>query len=195
MTTLGRYYEGPVADAAALDGPFNALPGVSQGSFVRSNIPAWAATSNLAAPSSGVAIGVPIWLRKGDVVTYLTFVSATTAAATPTNWWHALYDPSGTLLAQTADQTSAAWAADTAKKLALSSPVTITADGWYTAATMTAAGTVQTLAGAAPLAGTAAAFTGSKALGRTFGSSLTTTAPASIATPTTVAKCPLVIVS
>lgn len=195
MTVLGRYYEGPLADAPALDDPFNALPGVARSSFIRSNIPAWAAVADLAATGTGVAIGTRIWLRKGDVVTNLTFTSGATAAATLTNWWHALYDPDGALLKQSADQTSAAWAASTAKKLALSSPQTITADGWYLAATMTAASTVQTLAGCAPLVATAGLHTGSKALGFTFGSSLTTTAPATTGTQTTVAKCPLVIVS
>lgn len=194
MTTLGRYPRN-VADSPVFDEPYNALPGVDQDVFVRSNLPAWAAASNLAAAGTGVALGVPIFLRKGDVVTSITFVSGGTAAGTPTNWWHALYDPDGALLAQSADQLTAAWAADTAKKLNLSAAVTLTRDGWYTAASMVTATTPPTLAGAAPLVGTAGAFTASKALGRTFGSSLVGTAPATIATPTTVAKCPFVIVS
>lgn len=194
MTTHGRYPR-VVTDSPAHDDPYNALPGVDRDVFVRSNLPAYAATSDLAATGTGVAIGVPIWLEKGDIVTAITFVSGGTAAATPTAWWHALYDTDGSLLAQTADQGSAAWAADTAKKLNLSSPVTVPRRGWYTAATMVAAGTVPTLLGAAPRTSTASLFTGSKALGRTFGSSLSTTAPASISSPTTVAKCPLVIVS
>ena len=47
-----------------------------------------------------------------------------TAANTPTNWWFALYDDSATpaLLRQTADQTSTAWAANTAKTVAADSP-------------------------------------------------------------------------
>jgi hypothetical protein len=196
VTVLGRYPR-PVVDSPVFDAPYNALPGVDQDGFVRSNMPMWAAVANITAVGTGIAIGVPIYLRKGDVVTSLTFVSGGTAAVTLTNWWHALYDTDGVLLAQSADQTSAAWAADTAKKLNLSSPVTVAKDGWYTAATMTAAATVQTMVGAVPPAGTAVAFTGSKAMGRTFGSSLTATAPATIsgASPATAAKCPLVIVS
>lgn len=195
MTTLGRYPR-VVADSPALDLPYNALPGVDQDAFVRSNIPAWACTSDLAATGTGVAIGSRLFLRRGDVVTYLTFVSGNTAAATPTAWWHALYDPDGALLEQSADQASAAWAANTAKKLALADPVRITEDGWYIAATSTTAATVQTLIGCAPIVtATAGVHTGSKALACTFGSGVGGTAPATTGTQTGVAKCPLAIAS
>ncbi|MFB4276046.1 hypothetical protein ACBJ59_12180 [Nonomuraea sp. MTCD27] len=196
MTVLGRYYEGVLADAAAFDLPFNALPGVSQGSFVRSNIPVWACTSDLAATATGVAIGTRIWLRKGDVVTNISFVAGNTALATGTAGWHALYDPDGALLAQSAAQGATAWAANTARKLALTAPKTITVDGWYIVATSTTAATVQTLIGNAPIvAATAAVHTGSKALGFTFGSATGDVAPATTGTQTGVAKCPLAVVS
>ncbi|MEU3162902.1 hypothetical protein [Streptosporangium sp. NPDC006930] len=195
MTVLGRYYEGVLADAAALDAPFNALPGTDQSAFVRSNIPAWACTSDLAATASGVAIGTRVWLRKGDVVTNLAFVAGNTAENTPTHRAHALYDPDGKLLAQTADQLTAAWAANTAKKLPLSSPVTIPKDGWYiVATTTTATTTVNTLIGCAPIV-TASAAAGGKALGFTFGSGLDGVFPATTGSQTGVAKCPLAIVS
>lgn len=195
MTTLGRY-PGVVPDSPVFDAPYAALPGVDQSSFVRANIPVWACTSDLAATGTGVAIGTRVFLRKGDIVTYLSFVSGNTAAATLTNWWHALYDPAGTLIAQSADQTSAAWAANTAKRLALSTPYTVTADGWYIAATSTTASTVQTLIGCAPIVtATAGVHTNSKALGFTFGSAVAGTAPATTGTQTGVAKCPLVVVS
>ncbi len=193
--TLGRYPR-IVADSPVFDWPYNALPGVDQDTFVRSNIPAWACTSDLAATGTGVAIGTRVFLRKGDVVTNLTFVSGNTAAATLTAWWHALYDPDGAKLAQSADQGSAAWAANTAKKLALSAPYTITSDGWYIVATSTTASTVQTLIGSAPIVtASAAVHTNSKALGFTFGSALGATAPATTGSQTGVAKCPLAIVS
>jgi hypothetical protein len=191
----GRY-SGVLANSAVWDGPNNALPGVDRSSFVLSNIPAWACTSDLAATGTGVAIGTRIYLRKGDVVTNLTFVSGNTAAGTPTNWWHALYDEAGALLSQSADQLTGAWAANTAKKLALAAPQAITADGWYIASTSTTATTPQTLIGCAPIVtATAGVHTGSKALGFTFGSSLAGAAPATTGTQTGVAKCPLVIVS
>lgn len=195
MTTLGRYPR-VLADSPVFDAPYNALPGVDQDVFSRSNIPVWACTSDLAATGTGVAIGTRVYLRKGDVVTNVTFVSGNTAAGTPTHWAHALYDPDGTLLAKTADQESAAWAANTAKKLALSAAQTIAADGWYIVATTTTATTVQTLIGCAPIVtATAAVHTGSKSIGFTFGTGLDGVPPATTGALTGVAKCPLVIVS
>ncbi|MFI0406589.1 hypothetical protein [Actinomadura sp. 3N508] len=194
MTVHGRY-TGVLADSPVFDDPFNALPGVDRDTFVRTNIPAWAAVADLTATATGVAIGARIWLARGDIVTNLAFTSGGTAGVTYTHWWHALYDPDGALLAQTADQVAAAWAADTTKKLPLTAPVEIKSSGWYIAATMAAAGTVQTLAGAAARASVATLHTGSKAPGFTFGAALTDTAPAVAGAQTTVAKVPLVVVS
>lgn len=196
MTTLGRYPRS-VPDSPAFDQPYNALPGVNQDVFVRSNIPVWACTSDLAATGTSVAIGTRVFLRKGDIVTSITFVAGNTAENTPTHRAHALYDPDGTLLAQTADQLTAAWAVNTALKLALTAPVTITTDGWYiVATTTTATTTVNTLIGCAPIVtATAVVHTGSKSLGFTFGSALAGVFPATTGTLTGVAKCPLAIVS
>lgn len=196
MTVHGRY-TGVLADSPAFDLPFNALPGVDRADqFVRSNIPVWAASTDLEAPASGVALGARIWLARGDVVTNLAFTSGATAGVTYTHWWHALYDPDGDLLAQTADQVAAGWAAATTKRLALAGgPVEIKSAGWYIAATMSAAATVQTLAGAAPLAATASVHTGSKAAGFTFGAGLGANAPATTGAQATAAKVPLVVVS
>ncbi len=162
------------------------------------SVPRWAVTGNLAALTTQVMTSVALPLQAGDVVTSLTFVSATTAAGTPTNWWFALYTPGGALLAQSADQTNTAWAANTAKKLALATPQLITAAGLYYAAIMVKASTVPTLAGVpmhhATVAGDVASL-GTKVLAQTSGSSLTDTAPATIATPTTVATVPYVVAS
>lgn len=196
MSFVHGRYPRVLADSPAFDFPYNALPGVDQDLFVRSNIPAYNCTSDLAATATGVAIGTRVFLREGDIVNNLTFVSGNTAAATITNWFHALFDPDGKLLAQSADQGSAAWAANTAKKLALATPVTIEKDGWYIVATSMTATTVNTLIGCAPIVtASAAVHTGSKALGFTFGSALAGTAPATTGTQTGVAKCPLAIVS
>ncbi|WP_320069608.1 hypothetical protein [Micromonospora sp. RTGN7] len=196
MTVHGRSSI-PVADSAAHDLPYNALPGVPQTSFARSNIPVWACTSDLAATGTGVAIGVRIFLRAGDVITNVAFVAGNTALATGTAGWHALYDPDGAILAQSPAQGATAWAANTARKLALSKPVTITRDGWYIVATSVTASTVPTLIGCAPVVtATAAVVAGvSKALGFTFGSATGDVAPASTGAQTGVAKCPLVLVS
>lgn len=191
----GRYTEGPLADAAALDLAHNALPGVDRSTWRAQNIPAWACTSDLAATGTSAAIGTRVFLRKGDVVGHITFVSGNTAENTPTHRAHALYDPDGNLLAQTADQLTTAWAQNTALRLALTAPVTIEEDGWYIVAhTTTATTTVNTLLGCAPIVTASAALTAdSKALGFTFGSALAGVFPATTGAQTAVAKCPVVI--
>jgi hypothetical protein len=84
----------------------------------------WETTSRLrcgttSTPTSGTLYLVPIWLPKGQVISNLGFVSGGTAASAPTNWWFTLHDRSKVALARTADQTTAAWAANTAKTLAI----------------------------------------------------------------------------
>lgn len=195
MTVHGRY-PGIIADSPVFDVPYNRLPGVAQSAFCRSNIPAWACTSDLAATATGVAIGTRVYLRKGDVVTNIAFVSGNTALVTGTAGWHALYDDTGVLLAQSAAQGATAWAANTARKLALSAAYTITADGWYMVATSTTAATVQTLIGCAPIVTASGALTASSLpLGFTFGSATGDVAPATTGTRTAVAKCPIVILT
>jgi hypothetical protein len=105
--------------------------------------------SNLAALSTGVMTSVLLYLEAGDVVTSLTFVSGTTAAGTPTHWWFGLYSTATTpaLLAQTADQTSTAWAANTAQTVALTAPYTVPATGLYYASIMVTATTPPSLLG------------------------------------------------
>lgn len=156
-----------------------------------------AATADLAALTTQVMLSVGLPLEVGNIVTSLSFVSGATPAGTPTNWWFALYAPDGTFLAQTADQLTAAWAANTVKTLALSRPVTAAVEGLYYAAVMVKATTPPSLVGRAVqnavLAGNLGL--GAPVLAQTSGSALTTTAPASIATPTTVANIPLAMAS
>ncbi|MFE3452387.1 hypothetical protein ACFXJ8_26035 [Nonomuraea sp. NPDC059194] len=161
--------------------------------FHRANLPR-APLGDQAALTSGVMTSVPLYLSAGDLVTNLTFISGGTAAATPTNYWFALYSTASTpaLLAQTADQLTAAWAADTAKTLALASAYRVVTSGIYWAAVMVAAGTPPTLMGAM---GAKPVLSGENNLAVTSGSSLTTTAPATIATPAFKRTIPLVIAS
>lgn len=155
--------------------------------------------SDVAALATGVMTSAALYLEAGDTVTYLTFVSSSTAAGTPTAWWFALYSSAATpaLLAQTANQTTTAWAADTAKTVALATPQVITASGIYYAACMVTATTPPTLAGITldNAVGAGAIITGQKVLACTSGSGLTTTAPATITSSTTVATVPLAIAS
>lgn len=165
----------------------------------RSNMTRVQTVTNVAALTTQVMLSTAIYLHAGDVVTNLTFMSATTAAGTPTNYWFALYSNASTpaLLAQTADQTSTAWAANTPMTLALATPQTISTSGVYYASIMVKATTPPTLAGVTVLnaANLGAVVTSQKVLAETSGSALTTTAPATIASPTTVATVPLVIVT
>jgi hypothetical protein len=244
-----------------------------------SNIDRNTALSNLSALTTQVMLSTALPLVKGAVVTNLTFVSATTAAGTPTNWWFGLYDPDGNKIAQSKDMFTTAWAGSTAKTLPLTSwnevgsgaslkkiltnvatittaqphglaasdvvyvsisdavfdgqwtvastptqysftyartnadvtetaatgtvkkivdtPHMTTSTGVYRAAIMVKATTVPTLAGISLLntAVAGAVVTGVKIASQTSGSALTTVAPASIATPTTVVNVPLVIAS
>lgn len=170
----------------------------SPSGLYRQNMSRLVAGGNLAALTTQVMTSVALHLQAGDTVSSLTFKSGATAAGTPTNWWFALYDDSATpaLLAQSADQLTAAWAADTAKTLALATPQLITRSGVYYAAVMVKATTVPTLIGASVQADASAGFlSADKVLASTSGSALTGTAPATIATPTAVGTVPLVVAS
>jgi len=156
-------------------------------------------TSDCAALTTQVMKSVAIYLELGDLVTYLTFKSGGTAAGTPTNWWFALFDTAATpaLIAQSADQTTTAWAGDTTKTLALSTPYRVAATGIYYAACMVKATTVPTLAGRTldDATDSAAVLTGQKVLAQSSGSALTTTAPATIASGTALATVPFAMAS
>lgn len=162
----------------------------------RTNMPRLLATADVAAAlTTQVMTSVALPLQSGDVVTNLSFKAGATAAGTPTNWWVALYDPNGNLLSQSADQLTAAIAADATKTLALAAAQVVSASGVYYAGIMVKATTVPSLL--CVTLGRAAVSTGiltaDKILAQTSGSSLTTTAPPTIATPTAVASVPLVV--
>ncbi|HEX8631136.1 MAG TPA: hypothetical protein VF755_23505 [Catenuloplanes sp.] len=140
--------------------------------------------------ATGVMTSVPIYLRQGDVITNLSVRSGATAATTPTAYWLALYDESSALLAQTADQTSTAWAANTTKTLALAAPYTVLRTGIYWVGIMVTAGAVPSLLGTI---GAPAIVTGERNLSQSSGAGLTTTAPATIATPTAKQFIPYVV--
>src|SRR4051812_9659647 len=109
------------------DFPFQLMGGST---FYRENFDAGDSSSDVAAAlTTQIMTAVPIVLEVGDKVTSLSFLSGATAAGTPTNWWFALYDTAATaaLIAQSADQLTAAWAADAIKTLALSTAYVCTA--------------------------------------------------------------------
>lgn len=183
MTVLGAY-RGLIRDDLA---HFNSAgrPNV----YHRANLPR-IGLDDVAALATGVMTSADLWLNEGDLVTNLTFISGATAAGTPTAWWFALYDTAGALMAQTADQTTTAWAADTVKTVALATAQRITKSGLYKAAINVTATTVPTLVGTV---GAKPVLTGEGNLAQTSGSGLTTTAPATIATPAFKRVVPLAI--
>lgn len=148
--------------------------------------------------TTAVMLSVAVPLQVGDLVTNITFKSGATAADTPVNYWFALYSSAATpaKLAQTADQTTGAWAANTVKTLALSTPQRITATGVYYASIMVKATDVPSLIGKSlGIAGAGASILSSKVLAQTSGSALTDTAPATITSSTVIASVPLVILT
>lgn len=195
MSQLGLF-SGNVRDAlAAMD---VAAPS-SPSTFYRANLPRFglyddASDTGSVALTTQVMTSVPIKLAAGDVVTNLSFCAGATAAGTPTNWWFALYSNAATpaLLAQSADQLTAAWAAFASKTLALSAAQTISVSGIYWAAIMVKATTVPTLLGSI---GVKPIVTGERNLSQSSGAALTTTAPSTIATPTVKNFVPYVVIT
>jgi len=154
------------------------------------------ATDNAIA-ATGVVHSTFVPVQTGDIISNITFVTGAAAAATPTAGFAAIYSSAGALLSQTADFATTARAANTAFTVALAAPILIAgslsaASGVFVAISFTA-GTVPTLRGIstghAVMAGTTGITVPStpRLLAQTHGSAVGATAPATIATPTTVA--------
>jgi len=111
--------------------------------YVAESIPrSMAYLTNVTVLSSGRLSFVAVYLYAGQVVSTISFISATTAADAPTNQWFALYDLSRNKLAVTNDNTSTAWGAFTLRTLTLTSPYTVTTSGLYYVGAMVKATTV-----------------------------------------------------
>lgn len=88
-----------------------------------------------------------IYLPAGTTINSISIWSASTAAGTPTNQLFGLYDINLNLLRSSVNDTTAAWAANSRKTLALTSAFTTTSSGLYYLGIMVAATTVPTLKG------------------------------------------------
>jgi hypothetical protein len=195
MSQLGGYNRN-VRDALV---HVNASDPSSPSTFFRRNLPRVglyddAGDTGHVALTTQVMTSVQIYLAAGEVAANLSFRSGATAAGTPTNWWFALYSNAATpaLLAQSADQLTAAWAANTTKTLALATAQTISTSGLYWASIMVKATTVPTLLGCV---GAPAIVTGEGNLAVSSGSSLTTTAPSTITSVTAKDFIPYVVIT
>lgn len=140
---------------------------------------------------SGTMYSVAVPLLAGDVIRGMA-VRGIGAASAPSNYWFALYDTALALVGQTADQLTAAWAGNTTKDLtfasgafASSGAYIVPAAGIYYAAFAFAGTTAPTLAGQALSDTTISTgiVSGQKQIAQVSGSSLTGTAPTTIATP------------
>lgn len=163
--------------------------GSPSGTFAET-YPRWQCGTDNAIGASGVVHSTGVPLQYGDIVTNITFITGATAANGPTAGFAALYTPAGVLMAQTADFTTTARAANTAFTVALQTKQTITAPGlYYVAISFTVSTTVPTLRGLTTGNAAVAGAIGLSApvLAQTHGSAVGGTAPGTIATPTTVA--------
>jgi len=135
--------------------------------------------------SSGRLSLEAIAIMQGELLTSISFWSATTAAGTPTNQLFGLYDNNLNLLRSTNNDTTTAWAANTRKTLNLTSTFTTTYSGLYYLGIMVTATTVPTLKGYTARTGgqlNAAA----PSLGGTSNTGLTTALPNPANAPGTV---------
>lgn len=156
------------------------------------------AGTNGAIAATGVVLSSGVVLNPGDKATNITFVTATTAAGTPTAGFVALYSPAGALLAQSADFGSTARAANTVYTIALATPQFVTTGGVHYVAISFTATTVPTLRGLD--LGTASVIGGALGLSvpilvQSHGSAVGAVAPATIATPTTTTMIPYLVVT
>lgn len=125
-----------------------------------------------------------VWLTAGSTVSNISFHSATTAAGTPTHYVFALYNLNRNLLATTADQTSTAWAANTLKTIAVTSPYLVPTTGLYYLMISVVATTVPTLKGGTARTGGQLAGQAPIISGLSSTTYSTGTAPASLGTIT-----------
>lgn len=102
---------------------------------------------NTTAPASGTLGMMAIYLAAGTLVSTITLWSATTAAGTPTNYMVGLYDANRNLLAQSANKTTEAWAANSAKAFAMTTAYRVPTSGLYYIGYFMTATTVATLKG------------------------------------------------
>lgn len=131
---------------------------------------------NTAGPASGTLFMQAIYLQAGQLVSNIHIFSATTAAGTPTNYNAGLYDVNRNLLAQGTNKTTEAWAANTQKTFALTTPYRVPTSGLYYVGYYMTATTVATLKGGTAKTGGQLAST-APALHGTSSTGLTTTLP------------------
>lgn len=127
---------------------------------------------NTTMAASGTLNMQAIYLKAGMLVSNISIHSATTGAITPTHYLFGLYDSARNLLATSTDQTSTAWASQTMKTLAMTTPYRVLTSGLYYIGYFVAAATVPTIKGSTAkiggqLAGQTPILNGSSSTGLT----------------------------
>lgn len=102
---------------------------------------------NTAVGATGVLFMQAVYLTAGQLVSNIDLWSATTAAGTPTNYAVGLFDGNRNLLANSTNQTTAAWAANSIKTFAMTTAYRVPVSGLYYIGFYMTATTVVTLKG------------------------------------------------
>lgn len=143
------------------------------------------------APTSATMTMTGIWLAAGQIVTGITFVSGATAESGGSHLWYALYKSDLTFMAQATDNTgAAAIAANTAFRMALTTPQTCPYSGLYYLA-FCCVGTIPTLLNiTSAVANNLGSITGmTPIVAATSTTGLVGTAPSPAGALTTIAQC------
>ncbi len=130
-------------------------------------------------PTTGKLLVVPVAMEGGDPINSVGFVLGTTALGTPTAGFVAVYNPSGVLVATTADFTNTARAASTAYTVNMATPTVAKVPGVHYVGICFTAGTMPTLLGS-PVA--PAIATGESSYARESTSQTYTTTPGVVGT-------------
>lgn len=136
--------------------------------------------TNSTIPTTGGTLFLQsIYLKAGITVSSISISSATTAANGPTHWMFGLYSGARALLATSTDQTNTAWAANTLKTLAMTTPYLVPTTGlYYVGFFMTASTAIITSKGGAAKTGGQLSAQAPILHGATSDTGLTTTLPA-----------------
>jgi hypothetical protein len=170
-----------------------ARAGSPAGVFAES-CPKLLAGGDLAIAASGVELSAMIPLMAGTLVTSVTFITGATAASGPTAGYVCLRGVSGALLAQTADFTTTARAANTEYTVNLQTAQLISAPGLYRiGVSFTVSTTMPTLRGVS-LGNATVAATGTT-IAVTHGSAVGGTAPSTTSSPSNASVVPYFRVS
>lgn len=149
------------------------------------------ATGTVFALTSATMYLTGIWLPAGKVVTGITFVSGSTAESGGSNLWYALYKSDLTFMAQATSNTgAAAFAANTAFRMALTAAQTCPYSGLYYLGICVVGTSMTLLNSVAASANANGGITGmTPIVAATSSTALTGTAPSPAGALTAIANC------